>query len=124
MVNDDKTVNIDQEGIVAVSDGFWIATEGSGTIDDPKRPIKTLSLLFKTDKDGVIEQVVTLPDEVNDIQLRFGFEGVTANDNEDVSLLPSRELGAAKIIQGSESTIRLMALGSLLTTHSTHVSHS
>lgn len=83
MVNDDKTVNIDQEGIVAVSDGFWIATEGSGTIDDAKRPIKTLSLLFKTDKNGVIEQVVTLPDEVNDIQLRFGFEGVTANDEED-----------------------------------------
>ncbi len=83
MVNDDKTVNIDQEGIVAVSDGFWIATEGSGTIDDPKRPIKTRSLLFKTDKNGVIEQVVTLPDEVNDIQLRFGFEGVTANDDED-----------------------------------------
>ena len=28
MINDDKTVNIDQEGIVAVSDGFWVATEG------------------------------------------------------------------------------------------------
>ncbi len=83
MINDDMTVNIDQEGIVAVADGFWIATEGSGTIDDAKRPIKTLSLLFKTDKNGVIEQVVTLPDEVNDIQLRFGFEGVTTDDDED-----------------------------------------
>jgi len=101
MVNDDKTVNIDQEGIVAVSDGFWIATEGSGTIDDPKRPIKTLSLLFKTDKDGVIEQVVTLPDEVNDIQLRFGFEGVTANDNED------RVIVAFQRAWGSENNPRI-----------------
>ena len=55
----------------------------SGTIDDPKRPIKSLALLFKIDKEGVIEQVVTLPDEVNDIQLRFGFEGVTVDDDED-----------------------------------------
>ena len=55
----------------------------SGTIDDPERPIKSLALLFKIDKEGVIEQVVTLPDEVNDIQLRFGFEGVTVDDDED-----------------------------------------
>ena len=38
-------------------------------------------MLFKTDEDGVIEKVVKLPDDVNAIQLRFGFEGVTAQDD-------------------------------------------
>ena len=97
MVNDDYTVNIDQEGIVAVPDGFWIATEGSGTIDDPKRPIKSLALLWKTDMKGVLQEVVTLPDEVNDIQLRFGFEGVTidgeAQDGKNVIVAFQRAWG-------------------------------
>jgi len=35
-----------------------------------------LNFLFRIDMDGVIQEVVTLPNELNDIQLRFGFEGV------------------------------------------------
>lgn len=78
MINEDGTVNIDGEGIVAdVDGGFWVASEGSGTIGEEDRPIEKLNFLFKTDKDGVIERVVSLPDELNDIQLRFGFEGVS-----------------------------------------------
>ena len=77
LINDDKTVNIDPEGIASVSDGFWVVSEGSGTVGDAKRPIKSLNMLIKTDMDGVIEKVVTLPNELNDVQLRFGFEGVT-----------------------------------------------
>lgn len=78
MINDDKTVNIDPEGIAKSSDGgFWVASEGSGTVNDTEdRPIESLNFVFKTDADGVIEQVITLPQAVNDIQVRFGFEGV------------------------------------------------
>lgn len=76
--NADGTVNLDPEGIaVASTGGFWIASEGSGTIGDTtKRPINSLNMLVKTDTAGVIEQVVTLPEAVNTLQVRFGFEGV------------------------------------------------
>jgi hypothetical protein len=77
MINGDKSVNLDPEGVAKVSDGFWVVSEGSGTMGDAGRPINTLNLLIKTDNDGVIEKVVTLPDTVNAMQLRFGFEGVT-----------------------------------------------
>ena len=81
MINDDKTVNIDPEGIAKASDGgFWIASEGNGTIGDANRPINTLNFIFKTDAQGVIEQVISLPDDVNANQLRFGFEGIAEYD--------------------------------------------
>ena len=77
LINADKTVNIDPEGISVAGDGgFWVASEGSGTVGDASRPVNSLNFLFKTDNQGVIEDVVRLPDAVNDIQLRFGFEGV------------------------------------------------
>eukprot|EP00580_Thalassiosira_gravida_P016275 CAMPEP_0201663340 /NCGR_PEP_ID=MMETSP0494-20130426/5175_1 /ASSEMBLY_ACC=CAM_ASM_000839 /TAXON_ID=420259 /ORGANISM="Thalassiosira gravida, Strain GMp14c1" /LENGTH=831 /DNA_ID=CAMNT_0048141913 /DNA_START=276 /DNA_END=2772 /DNA_ORIENTATION=+ len=79
MINDDKTVNLDSEGIVATSSGFWIASEGRGTVGDDDEPIESLNLLFKLDTDGVIEEVISLPDAVNDIQFEFGFEGVTVD---------------------------------------------
>jgi len=82
LINDDNTINVDPEGIVVDEDGsFWIASEGSGTIGDEKRPIKSLNFVIKTDSNGIIEDVVTLPDEVNDIQLRFGLEGITKQDD-------------------------------------------
>lgn len=82
MINDDKTVNIDGEGIASLTDGsFWIASEGAGTFDDTdSRPIEKLNFLFHVNASGVIQQVVTLPEEVNAIQLRFGFEGVAEYD--------------------------------------------
>jgi len=78
MINADKSVNIDPEGIAKASDGgFWVASEGSGTKSDTEdRPIKSLNFIFKTNASGIIENVITLPDAVNDIQVRFGFEGV------------------------------------------------
>lgn len=77
MINADKTVNIDPEGIAKATDGgFWVASEGSGTIGDTDRPINSLNFIFKTDAQGVIEDVIALPDDVNANQLRFGFEGV------------------------------------------------
>lgn len=78
MINDDKTVNIDGEGVAKASDGgFWVASEGNGTIGDAGRPINSLNFIFKTDVNGVIENVISLPDAINNKQLRFGFEGVT-----------------------------------------------
>lgn len=78
MINDDKTINIDPEGIAKASDGgFWVASEGSGTIGDSDRPINSLNFIFKTDAQGIILDVVTLPTSLNNMQLRFGFEGVS-----------------------------------------------
>jgi len=77
LINEDKTVNIDPEGVAVTSSGFWVASEGSGTVGDAKKPVKSLNFLLNIDFDGVIEDVVTLPKSLNDIQLRFGFEGVT-----------------------------------------------
>ncbi len=78
MINADKTVNIDPEGIAKAPDGgYWVASEGVGTLSDTaNRPIEKLNFLFKTDSNGVIEDVVTLPNAVNNLQIRFGFEGV------------------------------------------------
>lgn len=77
LINDDNTVNIDPEGIAVASDGgFWVASEGSGTVGDVDRPVTSLNFVFKTDVNGLIENVITLPDELNAVQLRFGFEGI------------------------------------------------
>ena len=94
MINNDKSVNIDPEGIAVASDGgFWIASEGAGTIGDTEdRPIEKLNFIFKTDANGVIESVITLPDEVNDIQVRFGFEGI-AEDNGSLYVVIQRAWG-------------------------------
>ena len=78
LINDDKTVNIDPEGIAQAYDrGFWIASEGRGTVTDTtRRPIESLNFIFKTNVFGIIQDVITLPEEVNAIQVRFGFEGI------------------------------------------------
>ena len=85
LINADGTINIDPEGIAYATLGgesvFVVASEGSGTVGDPSRPIASLNFLFITDLTGLILEVITLPDEINDIQLRFGFEGVAVDDN-------------------------------------------
>ena len=79
LVNGDGSVHLDPEGI-AVGDGggFWIASEGRGTVGDAKRPFETPNLLLKVAENGVIERVVTLPAAVDARQVRFGFEGVAS----------------------------------------------
>lgn len=77
LINDDKTVNIDPEGIAVMYDDdgylhYYVASEGSGSADD----LGTLNLIFQIDHMGVIEDVFSLPDDVNAKQVRFGFEGV------------------------------------------------
>jgi hypothetical protein len=95
LVNSDKRVNLDQEGIAARADGgFWIASEGSGSVDDANRPVESPNLLVRVEDTGVIEEVVELPDTVNARQRRFGFEGVTSvgsGDEEVVFVAFQRE---------------------------------
>jgi len=84
LVNDDLTVNIDPEGITVDGEGFlWIASEGRGTVGDSSRPVESLNMIFKVDLEGNILDIVCLPEEFNNIQVRYGIEGVTYVANED-----------------------------------------
>jgi hypothetical protein len=81
MVNADKSVNLDPEGVaVASAGGFWLASEGSGTVGAAAYPVKTANLIFKLSATGVVEDIIQLPADVNAKQQRFGFEGVTEVD--------------------------------------------
>lgn len=71
------TVDLDVEGLAARGEGgFWVVSEGAGSVDDPKRPVTSMNQLFKVASNGIIEHTIPLPDSVNDLQRRFGFEGV------------------------------------------------
>jgi hypothetical protein len=86
LVNPDKSVNLDPEGIVACpSGGFWIDSEGFGNLvagvsDPANRPFQSPNMLIRTSANGLIEKVVFLPLELTRNQLRFGFEGVTVRE--------------------------------------------
>lgn len=78
MVNADKSVNIDPEGLAKSADGgFWIASEGAGAAASAT----TMNLIFKTDAQGVIESVIHLPAEVNALQINNGYEGIAEYNN-------------------------------------------
>ncbi len=95
LVNSDKTVNLDLEGIAVASDGgFWVVSEGAGNVGDSST---SLNLLIKLDKLGVIQNVTALPDSVNDIQVSHGFEGVaegTGNYTGNVLVIFQRAWGS------------------------------
>jgi hypothetical protein len=79
LVAADGRVNLDAEGLATRADGgFWLVSEGAGSVDDTKRPVTTPNLLLGIAPDGAIEQVVRLPATTDARQRRFGFEGVTA----------------------------------------------
>lgn len=88
LTDNGNTVDLDPEGITArQSGGFWIVSEGSGSVDDPARPVESPNLLLKVDDDGTILETVPLPDEVDDLQRRFGFEGVASVGSGDDELV-------------------------------------
>ena len=77
LVNDDYTVNLDLEGIaVREAGGLWIVSEGKGTWGDVDNPVKSLNMLLQVAMDGSIEKTILLPEEVNQIQTTWGFQGV------------------------------------------------
>ncbi|QDU66097.1 esterase-like activity of phytase family protein [Engelhardtia mirabilis] len=85
LINGDGTVNLDPEGIaLSTNGGFWLASEGTGNLvggvsDPTDRPFESPNLLIEVAADGTIVQVVQLPLEVIQNQLRFGFEGVAVD---------------------------------------------
>lgn len=83
MINADGTVNLDSEGIAIASDGgFWIASEGAGTVvGETGRPVTSANMILKVGSDGVIQRVIRLPEAVDAIQFRFGFEGVAESND-------------------------------------------
>jgi len=83
LVNTDGSVNLDPEGVsVRTEGGFWLVSEGRGTVGSSSRPFESFNLLIQVSDAGIIEQVVTLPAAVNARQIRFGFEGVTTVDTD------------------------------------------
>ncbi|MGQ0593522.1 MAG: esterase-like activity of phytase family protein [Gammaproteobacteria bacterium] len=76
---DGETVDLDLEGIAQRPDrGFWAVSEGAGSVDDPDRPVSSMNLLIKTTQGGAIVAAINLPNAVNALQRRFGFEGVAS----------------------------------------------
>lgn len=76
-IDQDELDAYDPEGITRRPDGgFWLVSEGSGTIGDPDRPFVDENLLIRVTDDGEVVEQVTLPRGVAKRQVRFGFEGV------------------------------------------------
>ena len=82
------TLDLDPEGIATrQGGGFWVVSEGAGSVDDPDRPVESLNLLLRVAPDGRVEEIVQLPDAVNALQRRFGFEGVASVGTGDDELV-------------------------------------
>ena len=88
-------LNLDAEGLAArQGGGFWLVSEGAGSVDDPDRPVTSLNLLLQVAADGTVLNTIELPAATNVRQRRFGLEGVTAvgsGDNELVYVAFQRE---------------------------------
>jgi hypothetical protein len=105
MINTDKSVNIDPEGIaIASGGGFWVASEGAGskTAYESGRNILSANLIFKVAANGDIQEVIALPPELNALQTRYGFEGVAEHDGKLVVAIqrswdPSNKAGNPSI---------------------------
>ena len=102
VLNSDSTVNIDAEGIEAMADGtVYIVSEGRGTVGDADRPVVSNNLVLHVTASGDIAKLITLPDAVNAIQVRYGLEGI-AYDSSTNSLV-----AAFQRAWGSEPNPRL-----------------
>jgi hypothetical protein len=76
-VNDDKTVNLDLEGVTRDSKGFgWVVSEGKGSGGDG-----TPNILVQINSSVIIQKVVSLPPEIAAKKLKWGLEGVAFMDD-------------------------------------------
>ena len=83
-----NTFDLDIEGLATRADGgFWVASEGAGSADDAELPVTASNLLLSVDAEGTVSSQVALPDDVNALQRRFGFEGVAAVGSGDDELV-------------------------------------
>lgn len=97
LFNIDGTVNLDLEGIAVSRDGgFWIVSEGRGTVGSGSRPFEYPNLLLKVAENGVIEECIT-PGPSFQSQFRFGFEGVAEDGNNVVVAVQRVSLPCAVI---------------------------
>ena len=90
LINSDRTVNLDLEGVALGADGgFWVASEGSGQLEDgvsdADHPFESPNLLLRLELDAShagappsasIADVILPPTRLTRNQSRFGFEGV------------------------------------------------
>jgi hypothetical protein len=72
---------LDLEGIVALADGtFWLASEGRTDRDRPHA-------ILHVDATGAVVEEVAIPEELAEVEIRYGFEGITAvGEGEDLQL--------------------------------------
>ena len=97
LINGDGTINVDPEGVAArAGGGFYVVSEGSGNlvggVSDPEnRPFASPNLLLTVATNGTIERATLLPLALTSNQLRFGFEGVTADGDGNVYVAFQRE---------------------------------
>ena len=88
LVENTGRVNLDAEGVsVGVNGGYWVASEGAGTVGSASRPFEFANYLVKATETGAIIDVVALPADVEALQVRFGFEGVAAVEENGVEVL-------------------------------------
>ncbi|WP_407940864.1 esterase-like activity of phytase family protein [Mesobaculum littorinae] len=89
--------HMDMEGITLDGDGgFWIANEGRTDRDIPHA-------LYHVSAEGEITEEVTIPEELAQHEVRFGFEGVTMLDGA-LWMAVQREWG-----DDPENTVKLVA---------------
>lgn len=82
------TLDLDPEGLATRADGgFWLASEGAGSVDDEARPVVSKDVLVQVAPDGRVMRTVNLPASVDALQRRFGFEGVASVGSGDSEVL-------------------------------------
>ncbi|RYV03443.1 alkaline phosphatase [Shewanella sp. OPT22] len=83
LFNEDDSVNLDLEGIAfEPENGFWVVSEGQGTVGDDDDPVMKPNLLLKLDEDAIITKAIRLPEIMDGAQNDFGFTGVTLNSQD------------------------------------------
>jgi DNA-binding beta-propeller fold protein YncE len=80
LMKNGKTVDYDLEGIARREGGkgFWLVSEGSGSVDDPEDEVASKNLLVRTDG-GTILKEIKLPRATNRLQREGGFQGVASD---------------------------------------------
>jgi len=108
LINDDKTVNLDFEGIAydASDDTIWIASEGRGTVGDDSRPIEHYNMILHVNTNGKILEVIPLTAELNLMQVRYGLEGVAVQGNMLVAVIQRswEDNGKAHVLRFNKTT--------------------
>jgi len=79
MMYDGQPLSADPEGIVQrVGGGFYVASEGGGSCNASGcAGVTSTNKIYQVNAQGVVTDVISLPESVNALQRNNGFEGVT-----------------------------------------------